>query len=87
LISNQRSVAILLSNNFEYEISNTKKDDFGNLLGVDIEIEGKTITLINIYGSNNHTPLFYNKVSEFIEYFNNQSIILTGDYNLVQNQI
>ena len=87
MISNQRSVAILLSNNFEYEISNTKKDDFGNLLGVDIEIEGKTITLINIYGSNNHTPLFYNKVSESIEYFNNQSIILTGDYNLVQNQI
>ena len=44
------------------------------------------ITLINIYGPNNDTPLFYNKVSETIEYFNNQSIILTGDYNLVQNQ-
>ena len=56
-VSNQRSVAILLSNNFEYKISNTKKDDCGNLLGVDIEIEGKTITIINIYGSNNDTPL------------------------------
>ena len=56
-VSNQRGVAILLSNNFEYKISNTKKDDCGNLLGVDIEIEGKTITLINIYGSNNDTPL------------------------------
>ena len=39
--SNQRSAAILLSNNFEYKILNTKKDDCGNLLGVDIEIEGK----------------------------------------------
>jgi exonuclease III len=53
-------------------------------LGVDIE--GKNITLINIYGPNNDTPLVYNKVSETIEYFNNQSIILTGDYNLAQNQ-
>jgi hypothetical protein len=56
-------------------------------LGVDIEIEGKTITLINIYGPNNDTPLFYNKVSESIEYFNNHSTILTGDYNLVQRSI
>ena len=82
--SNQRGVALLLSNNFEYKILNTKtKDDCGNLLGVDIEIEGKKN---NIYGPNNDTPLFYNKVGETIEYVNNQSIILTGDYNLVQNQ-
>ena len=52
-------------------------------MGVDIEIEGKKN---NIYGPNNDTPLFYNKVGETIEYVNNQSIILTGDYNLVQNQ-
>ena len=82
--SNLRGVAISLRNDFEYKILNTKKNDCGNLLGVDIE--GKNITLINIYGPNNDTPLVYNKVSETIEYFNNQSIILTGDYNLVQNQ-
>jgi hypothetical protein len=39
--SNQRGAAILLSNNYEYKILNTKKDDCGNLLGVDIEIKGK----------------------------------------------
>jgi hypothetical protein len=44
-------------------------------LGVDIE--GKNITLINIYGPNNDTPLVYNKVSETIEYFNNQSILIS----------
>ena len=47
----------------------------------------KKITLINIYGPNNDTRLFYNKVSdETVEYLNNQSIILIEDYNLVQNQ-
>jgi hypothetical protein len=44
-----------------------------NLLAVDIE--DKNITLINIYGPNIDTPLVYNKVSETIEYFNNQSMI------------
>ena len=84
--SNQRGVAILFNNNFEYKILKTKKDDCGNLLGIDIEIEGTKITIINIYGPNNDTPSFYNKVSEFIEHFDNQSIIMTGDYNLVQDQ-
>ena len=47
-VSNQRGVAILLSNNFEYKILNKKKkkDDCGNLLGVDIEIEGKKKPLL-----------------------------------------
>ena len=46
--SNQRGAAILLSNNFEYKILNKKKekDDCGNLLGVDIEIEGKKNPLL-----------------------------------------
>ena len=44
--SNKRGVAILLSNNYKYKILNTKKDDCGNLLGVDIEIEGKKKPLL-----------------------------------------
>jgi hypothetical protein len=63
-----------LRNDFEYKILNTKKNDCGNLLAVDIE--DKNITLINIYGPNNDTPLVYNKVSETIEYFLNGSVKL-----------
>ena len=84
--SNQRGVAILINKNFEYKIIKTKNDDHGNLLAIDIEIEHKKITLINLYGPNNDSPEFFNKVSDIIENFNNQTVIIAGDYNLVQNQ-
>jgi hypothetical protein len=45
----------------------------------------KRITLINIYGPNVDTPCFYNKVADVIENFDNQSCILCGDFNLIQN--
>ena len=31
------------------------------------------------------TPCFYNKVADVIENFDNQSCILCGDFNLIQN--
>ena len=70
---------------FEFKINQVKKDDNGNLLGLDLNIEDKIITLINIYGPNVDTPCFYNKGAEVIENFDNQSCILCGDFNLIQN--
>lgn len=84
--SNQRGVAILFNNNFEHKILNNIKDQNGNLLAINLIIEGKNVTLINIYSPNNDCPTFFSKVSDVIENFDNQSIIITGDYNLVQNQ-
>ena len=84
--SSQRGVAILFNKNFEYKILEMKKDQDGNLLGLNIKLEENKITLITVYGPNTDSPDFYNKVSEVIEDFKNESIIITGDYNLVQNQ-
>jgi hypothetical protein len=79
--SNQRDVAIFFKNNFEFKINQVKKDDNDNLLGFDLNIEDKSITLINIYGPNVDTHCFYNKVADVIENFDNQSCILYGDFN------
>ena len=84
--SNQRGVAILFNNNFEYKILQSKKDQNGNLLGLNIKIEDNNITLITLYGPNSDSPDFCDKVSEIIEEFDNHTVIVTGDYNLVQNQ-
>ncbi len=67
--SNQRGVAILFKNNFEYKIHQVKKDEDGNLLGLDINIEEKRFPLINVYGPNTDNPCFYDKVTQIIDFF------------------
>ena len=62
------------------------KDDRGNMLILDIELEGKKFTLANIYGPNEDSPGFFLKVQEKIEEFDNEHVILCGDFNLVQSQ-
>ena len=80
--SNARGVAILFNNNFEFKILNEKKDENGNLLALNIRIANKTITLITIYAPNADSPVFFENVSHILDEFNNDDIILVGDYNL-----
>ena len=84
--SNARGVCILLNNNFEYIILKRKTDSEGNLIAVDIEIEGKRITLVNIYGPNTDSSGFYLKLADILEEFGNETCIICGDFNLVQDQ-
>ena len=63
-----------------------KKDDVGNLLVLDIKLCNKlNVSLVNIYGPNQDSPDFYNKIYDIIHEFDNEFIILCGDWNLVQN--
>ena len=84
--SNAKGVCILFSNETEYKIRKSKADQNGNLLALDLEVEGKWLTLINIYGPNEDSPDFYTYVSTVIEELNHEEVIICGDFNLVQNQ-
>ena len=84
--SNQGGVAIMFNNNFEFVIHKTKKDDAGNLIALDLTIEGKRVTLINIYGPNSDSPVFYDNIADILETYNNESNLVTGDFNLVLDQ-
>ena len=53
---------------------------------MDIEIDGKGLTLVNLYGPNEDSPEFYIKLAEILEEYNNDTNILCGDFNLVQDQ-
>ena len=59
--SNSRGVAVLLNNNFEHKVMGTRKDDNGNLLALDIQLDSKRLTLVTIYGPNHDSPLFLRK--------------------------
>ena len=57
----------MFNNNFEFHIHKIIKDENGNTLMIDITIEGKRLTLINIYGPNIDNPDFYNEILTFIK--------------------
>ena len=86
-ISNSRGVAIILFNNtFEYKIHIMKSDKSGYFIILDITLNRKKITLINIYGPNNDNPSFFLNILKTIEEFKNDEYIICGDFNLVLNQ-
>ena len=81
--SNSRGVAILFNNTFEFKVLDVIKGEDGNFLFVHIQVKGREILLINIYGPNRDNPNFYKQIQRKIELINPKMIILGGDGNLV----
>ena len=84
--SNARGVAILFNNNFELKLHRVKQDDEGNMLSLDLDIDGNRITLINIYGPNSDNPEFYENVRDTFLELDNDYYILCGDFNIALDQ-
>ena len=83
--SSSRGVLILLNNNFEHKVEKVKSDPNGNYIILDINIDGKKYTLVNLYGPNDDKPKFYKELMQGYKSFNNDNIIMCGDWNLVIN--
>ena len=77
-----RGVAVLLRNNFEYEIINSKSDADGNYLCIDLKITSLSIRLINIYAANQDKPQFFENLHSLIDENNQNYLIMCGDFNL-----
>ena len=80
-----RGVAILLKRNLDYEIHATVKDDNGRYIFIDVTVDQKRFVLGNVYGPNEDSPEFFEEVFNVINDFGNQSIIIGGDWNVVQD--
>ena len=83
--SNRRGVMILLNNNFEQQVESIKTDPNGNYIILNMTIQGKKVTLVNIYGPNEDNPQFYRNLKEKYSEFDNEILIICGDWNFVQN--
>ena len=86
--TNSRGVAILIKNSFEYKILNSFKDNEGRILILELEIANLTsILLVNIYGPNKDSPLWYDKLFDKIDEYNLDHVIIVGDWNVaLQNK-
>ena len=83
--SNRRGVMILLNNNFDQQVENIKTDPNGNYIILNMTIQGKKVTLVNIYGPNEDNPQFYRNLKEKYSEFDNELLIICGDWNFIQN--
>ena len=81
--NSSRGVMILINNNFEFKVEGVKTDKNGNYILLDITIQGKRITLVNIYGPNEDNPNFYTNIIQKISEFENDQVIICGDWNFV----
>ena len=78
---------IILNNNFEYKINKVIKDKGGRYIICDIEIKGVArFLMVNIYGPNKDTPLFFNDLFSMLSNEGITNWIMVGDWNLVLNQ-
>ena len=83
--SNSRGVMVLLNNNFEHKVERVKTDKGGNFVIIEINTQGKKITLVNLYGPNEDNPQFYNNLRQKYLEFENDYSLWCGDWNLVVN--
>ena len=72
---------VLLNNNFEHTEERVQTGQNGNYIILDIAVQGKRITLANLYGPNDDKPKFFNNSREKCIAYDNDLTIYCGDWN------
>ena len=78
-------VCILFSNRCNGIISNVTTSNDGRYIIVDICIENKMYTVVNVYAPNNDSPEFFHNLINTLETRSWENIIWGGDFNLVMD--
>ena len=73
---------VLLRNNFEYEIIDSKSDADRNYLCIDLKITSLSIRLIYIYAPNQDKSQFFENLQSLIDENSQNDLIICGDFNL-----
>ena len=81
--SNARGVCVMFNTNFDYKIEKVSEDESGNFLIVQFTTDEKKITLRTLYGPNVDNPDFYTNISNKLQDFEQDNLILCGDFNLI----
>ena len=74
---------ILINNNFDQKVKRVKIDKNGNFLILNMTIEGKEITFVNLYGPSEDRPQFDENLKQKIDEFETEQVIICGDLNFI----
>jgi exodeoxyribonuclease III len=79
-------VAILINNKQDIAFIQTKTDNSGRIISLEIKFNDNIYQIINIYSptTSQNRPKFYTTLKNFLQ--PNKNIILTGDFNMVENE-
>ncbi len=80
--SDSRGVAILFSDDLDYEILSKEIDNDGNYIILDLKVLSYRFSLAVVYGPNRDKPSFYHDLGENIKQFKNSSVVMVGDWNI-----
>ncbi len=85
--SASRGVCILLKSRIKYEVHETRIDNDGRYIILDITINDCRCTLANVYGPNKDDPAFFINVINIMESLPNDNRIVAGDFNCILNPL
>ena len=84
--SSSRGVAILFSSTLKIKIKSVHKQNEGNLIIAKVSVSEKLeFLLITLIGPNRDDPNFYQSLKQQLMESGTVSIVIFGDWNLVQN--
>ena len=83
--SNKAGTCILFNYNFDLQINKTRSDPNDRFIICDININGTSFTLCNLYAPNEDKPEFFRDISNYLQDFQCNEIIIGGDFNLVMD--
>ena len=73
----------MFNNNFQFQIIRQYSDQEGRFNIIDMKMDNKILTLVNIYAPNNDNPTFFQNLLDHLLSFECEEIIMGGDFNLV----
>ena len=76
-------IGILINSKFSCDIINYTDIITGRLQALDIKVNNKEITIINIYGPNKDNSAVFDKLENYIINNEEKTFIIGGDYNTV----
>lgn len=83
--SASRGSCILFNPSLDVTVLNSKLDNHGRFIILDVQILDKTYSIVCIYAPNIDSPSFFDRLSADISGFACESVIIGGDFNFVFN--
>lgn len=81
----KRGVAILISKSLPFTVEKVIKDDMGRYIMVVCIVGDMTISILNIYASNEENETFFFNIANMVTINERGMIIMGGDFSTIQN--